>query len=397
MLIELPPGRTMRKIDWAALAVLAGGLTFIATNCVAQTAPDPTVKQVESLRTFLQKYLGEPYPPFEREGPTRYSSVFVDLSDNGVADVIVYVSGRAWCGTGGCVMLILAHEGESYRVVTETTITRPPIRVLATKSNGWHDISVLVAGGGVQPGYEAELSFDGKTYPSNPSVLPARPLKKKVRGKIVMSATAKDEALYPTETLLGELPEGSETIVPGHSIGNLRLGMKRDELVVSWQVKPDSITAHENSCKDTEVVWFDNESHWHVPGVHAYLTDDLVYEITSEWDKRFKVQGIGIVFGMKLSDLRAAMPDGKLLQLKGSASERQGEADELFWIDSGRGIAFGLDYPRGSTPQNRSNRIHRLHHIVDSVTVFRPQGQFWPQGCANPNQPLVPVETSASE
>jgi len=294
-------------------------------------------------------------------------------------------------------MLILASDGASYRVVSETTITRPPIRVLVTKSNGWHDISVLVAGGGIQPGHEAELSFDGKTYPSNPSVLPAHPLENKLRGKTVISETAKDEALYPNQILLRELPEGSETIVPGQSIGSLRLGLKKDELAVSWQAKPDSVIAHESSCKDTEVVWFDNESRWHLPGVRVYIADDLAYEITSEWDKRFKVQGVGTVFGMTLPDLQAAMPDGKLLQLKGSASERPGEADKLFWIDSGRGIAFGLDYPRGSTPQNRSNRIHRLHRIVDSVTVFRPQDQFQPQGCANSNQPLVGAETSASE
>lgn len=375
---------------------LASGLT-LATIGGAQEISKPTPQQAESLRIFVQKHLGEPYPPFERDGASRYSSIFVDLKDDGAREVIVYVSGRSWCGTGGCLMLVLASEGPSYRVVAQTSITPLPIRVLETKSNGWHDISVIVAGGGIQPGYESELSFDGKTYPSNPSVPPARQLQGKVRGKIVISDTTENEVLYPNEKLLGELPEGSETVVPGQSIGNLRLGMKRDDLAVSWQAKPDSTIEHENSCKDTEMVWFDNESRWHLPGVRAYVVDDLAYEITSEWDKRFKVQGIGIVFGKKLQDLQAAMPDGKLLELKGSASERPGEADELFWVDSGKGIAFGLDYPRGSTPQNRLNRVHPLHRIVDSVIVFRPQNEFQPQGCANPNQPLVPVDASATE
>ena len=92
-------------------------------------------KQAESLKSFLQSYLGKPYPPFERDGPTRYSSAFVDLKDDGTKEVIVYVSGRAWCGSGGCIMLILSPEGTSYKVVTRTTITRPPIRILNTKSN----------------------------------------------------------------------------------------------------------------------------------------------------------------------------------------------------------------------------------------------------------------------
>jgi len=93
-------------------------------------------------------------------------------------------------------MLILSPEGASYRVVTETTITRLPIRVLATKSNGWHDISVVVAGGGIQPAYDAVLSFDGKSYPSNPSTPPARRLNGKAEGKIVMPVTTEGTLLY---------------------------------------------------------------------------------------------------------------------------------------------------------------------------------------------------------
>jgi len=51
----------------------------------------------------------------------------------------------------------LGSEGTSFKIIAETTITRLPIRVLATKSNGWHDITIMVAGGGIQPGYEAVL------------------------------------------------------------------------------------------------------------------------------------------------------------------------------------------------------------------------------------------------
>ncbi len=73
-------------------------------------------------------------------------------------------------------MLILSPRRNSYRLVTKVTITRTPIRLLNTTRHGWRDIGVFVQGGGIQPGYEAALSFDGKTYPRNPSVPPARPL-----------------------------------------------------------------------------------------------------------------------------------------------------------------------------------------------------------------------------
>jgi hypothetical protein len=57
------------------------------------------------------------------------------------------------------------------------TTTQLPVEVLKTRHHGWRDISVLVAGGGIRPGYRARLAFDGTRYPSNPSVSPARPLR----------------------------------------------------------------------------------------------------------------------------------------------------------------------------------------------------------------------------
>ncbi len=93
-------------------------------------------------------------------------------------------------------MLILTPEGGSYRVVTKATVTRLPIRVLATKSKGWHELSVALARGGIQPGYEAQLSFDSKTYPSNPTVPPAHPWRGKNQGTIVITESTNDRALY---------------------------------------------------------------------------------------------------------------------------------------------------------------------------------------------------------
>ena len=93
-------------------------------------------------------------------------------------------------------MLVLARDGNTYRVVTRTTITRPPIRVLSTRSNGWHDIAVWVQGGGSQQGYEAELSFDGKSYPANPSVPPARRLSGETDSEVAVSPENKLTLLY---------------------------------------------------------------------------------------------------------------------------------------------------------------------------------------------------------
>ena len=161
--------------------------------CLAQTA-DPAAE--ESLREFLQRYLSSS-PPDEWDKSTRYQSVFVDLNDDGIQEVMVYVVGRGWCGTGGCPTLILARQDSSYRVVTKTTIAQLPIRLLANRSHGWRSISVVVSGGGIQPGYDAELRFDGKTYPTNPSMPPARELPPNAPGEVVISSATQEKALYP--------------------------------------------------------------------------------------------------------------------------------------------------------------------------------------------------------
>ncbi|MEO8050055.1 MAG: hypothetical protein ABI833_06525 [Acidobacteriota bacterium] len=128
---------------------------------------------------------------------TRYFAAFLDLNSDGKKEAIVYLLGRGWCGSGGCNTIILTRDGASWKVLDEVTITRPPIRVLSKTSHGWHSISVVVVGGGIQPGYEAELSFDGKTYPHSPSVPPARPLIGKVAGQVVIASMEGGILLYP--------------------------------------------------------------------------------------------------------------------------------------------------------------------------------------------------------
>jgi len=86
-------------------------------------------------------------------------------------------------------MLVLSSQDSDYRIISEVSITRPPIRVLNTRTNGWHDLGVVVQGGGILNAYESKLSFDGTSYPDNPTVPPAQPLKHTAAGKVVISGT----------------------------------------------------------------------------------------------------------------------------------------------------------------------------------------------------------------
>jgi hypothetical protein len=143
----------------------------------------------DSLKQFLQK--------FDDDKTTRYRYAFLDLNGDQLPEAVVYLVGGGWCGSGGCNTLILRQNGSSWKIVTNITITRTPIRVLATSTNGWRNLGVWVQGGGVQRGFEAELTFDGKTYPQNPTAAPARRLVGRAAGDVVISSPLDAIPLYP--------------------------------------------------------------------------------------------------------------------------------------------------------------------------------------------------------
>lgn len=175
----------MRTAGFVALPIL-----------LLAAAPVESASLEDSLKGFLQTYLKSP-PWTEADPTTRYLHALVDLDGDGMPDAIVYITGRTWCGSGGCTTLVLRREGSSFKLVTRIPITRPPIRVMQATSHGWHGISVWAAGGGIRPGYEAQLRFDGKTYSWNPTALPARRLDQKSEGELVINGSEDAPLLYP--------------------------------------------------------------------------------------------------------------------------------------------------------------------------------------------------------
>jgi hypothetical protein len=183
----------VRKDVLYSVVILLFTLMFLCANSFPQQIHQPTSDQERSLKKFLQNRFRDPYSSLDDEKTTRYSAAFVDLNGDGKPEVIAHITGRDWCGSGGCTTLVLAQKGSCYRVVARLTITRPPIRVLATKSHGWRDIGVWMQGGGIQPGYEADLFFNGKTYRGRDeaTLKASKPLTKRVLpGKTVIPRTA---------------------------------------------------------------------------------------------------------------------------------------------------------------------------------------------------------------
>jgi hypothetical protein len=170
---------------------LLAALALLLAAAAPPGIPRPAAAE-PSLVSWLRSRVGEDGP----EKTIRYSVAKVDLDGDGVPEALVYLSGEA-CGTGGCDLEILRRHGAGWRLVTEVSLVKLPIRVLATKSHGWRDLGVQVSGGGIIVGYEAILRSDGRTYPENPTVPPARRARRFLPGEIVLSRKSRRFPLYP--------------------------------------------------------------------------------------------------------------------------------------------------------------------------------------------------------
>lgn len=182
----------MPKAVFRYIAIVS--VALLGSTCFAQTVSQPTAAQEINLKTFLQDWVhGSSYG----YRTTRYDAVFVDLTDEGTPEVIAYFTDRYSCGIAGCTTLVLMPKDLSFEIVTKITNVRLPIEVLATKSNGWHDLAVSVRGTGIHPGHMAKLPFNGTTYATNPSVPPATPLKGNLAATTLIPRTREARAGKP--------------------------------------------------------------------------------------------------------------------------------------------------------------------------------------------------------
>ncbi len=117
---------------------------------------------------------------------TTYAVAFVDLNEDGDKEAIVYFTNAGWCLTGGCTTLILTPTktaaGPSFEIMSMLLAIYTPIRVLDSKTNGWHELATGIPGG------ESAISYNGLRYPGG--WYAARRLPKGVPGTVVLDSKA---------------------------------------------------------------------------------------------------------------------------------------------------------------------------------------------------------------
>jgi len=162
--------------SWQLLTAQAGATPTLAREVASERGRDVAVERV------VADSLPDP-------GETvRYQYNFVDLNADGTSEVLLRIDGRSTCGTRGCLLLVLAKSASGYDVISRTMLTWTPIVVSEHRTNGWND---LVLWQRAYPPGEAShytvLEFEGRSYPQDPSMEPARLLELPVRGVAYLS------------------------------------------------------------------------------------------------------------------------------------------------------------------------------------------------------------------
>lgn len=139
----------------AVCATIAVFATFAMAETRASEAP-------ESLTTAIKAKIKEP-----GGGRPEFDYALADLDGDGKPDAIVLLKGSAWCGSGGCTLLVFKGTKDDYKFISKSTIASEPIRVSLETRHGWKTLIVHTGGIG-----DVVMRFNGQKYPFNPSVQP---------------------------------------------------------------------------------------------------------------------------------------------------------------------------------------------------------------------------------
>lgn len=136
----------------------------------------------------LEESIHKTMPEYDKEtyGEVRYYYNKVDVNGDGKEEIFTVLYGSYVAGSGGGTGLLFDNE---YKLVSQFSLVRTPIIISDNKTNGWNDILMYVSGGGAESFY-AQMKFDGKTYPSNPSVQSEVKPGTKIEGKAIIANEA---------------------------------------------------------------------------------------------------------------------------------------------------------------------------------------------------------------
>jgi peptidoglycan hydrolase-like protein with peptidoglycan-binding domain len=127
----------------------------------------------------------------------RYMFQSLDFDGTGPQGILlVHLIGSQVCGTGGCTMLVLQAVENGYRVISRIPAVQQPVIISTQRTNGYPDLIVYTAGGGLVPAYR-RLQFNGSNYPTNLTGAPALPGGTTVTGGVTLASRITPDLAAP--------------------------------------------------------------------------------------------------------------------------------------------------------------------------------------------------------
>lgn len=123
----------------------------------------------ENIKNFLVNDYLKDELKFLTDIDRKFQMYMIDLNNDGKDEYFVRFSSPYFCGSGGCTFLLIDRYA---KIITKFSVMDPPIYLTEEKTNGWLNLYVY------NYGSHRVLSYNGKTYPSNPSVVPKTKLNK---------------------------------------------------------------------------------------------------------------------------------------------------------------------------------------------------------------------------
>jgi hypothetical protein len=163
-----------------------------------------------------------------------------------------------------------------------------------------------------------------------------------------------------------EARSSPSSVVPGESVGPLRLGDSRAKIQELFPAKQSVDQEWSDSQRDcgTVINWVDLER---TGNVFVHLRDGVVFQIDSA-TPRFKTKD-GITTGATPEDVRNRNKGLRAFNLSNGSSEAEGGRPLVYWVDQDRGVGFAFAY-------YRRKKTWYLYHLV----VFKPGTDI----CPNP-------------
>lgn len=142
-----------------------------ATPATATPAPAPepvAATAATKADAALEDAIRAAFPDYRAAAvdglPTaRYLASRRDLNGDGADEVIVYLMGPFFCGTGGCSLLVFAQGENGYKEIANAGTARPPVSIVKAGMNGYADLWYEQSGGGGPTEY-VQLAFQDGRY-----------------------------------------------------------------------------------------------------------------------------------------------------------------------------------------------------------------------------------------